>query len=156
MYMCNEMCVYGFRVMFSSQVRIASIMATPLYVLGTMTPFEVNHFPFFLNCSLFKVKAHYGGQRMLSQILFFETMQLSTSTKPILKEVFINYTKNRIVQQPTNNVIIKGLFIFINIKLLKSIFVIVYGEHKLFGQHIFYCHPSFITKHGLCSKILIH
>jgi len=53
-------------------------MATPLYVLGTMTPFEANHFPFLKNCSLFKVKAHYGGQRMLSQILFFKIMQLST------------------------------------------------------------------------------
>jgi hypothetical protein len=73
-------------------------MATPLYVLGTMIPFEANHFLLFFNCSLFKLKAHYGGQRMLSQILFFETMQLSTSTKLILKKVFISYTQNRIVQ----------------------------------------------------------
>jgi hypothetical protein len=41
------------------------------------------------------VKAHYGGQKMLSPISFFETMQLSTSTKPILKKVFIKYAKKR-------------------------------------------------------------
>jgi hypothetical protein len=46
----------------------------------------------------YRVKAHYGGQKMYSQILFFKTMQLSTSTKPILKEVFINYTQNKVVQ----------------------------------------------------------
>jgi hypothetical protein len=28
----------------------------------------------------FQVKTHYGGQKMLSQISFFETMELSTST----------------------------------------------------------------------------
>jgi hypothetical protein len=44
------------------------------------------------------VKAHYGDQKMLSQILFFKTMQLSISTKPILKEVFINYIQNKVVQ----------------------------------------------------------
>jgi hypothetical protein len=44
------------------------------------------------------VKAHYGGQKFLSQILFFKTMQVLTSTKPILKEVFINDTQNKVVQ----------------------------------------------------------
>jgi hypothetical protein len=39
----------------------------------------------------------YGGQKMLSQILFFEIVQLSTSTKPTLKEVFINHTQNKVV-----------------------------------------------------------
>ncbi len=29
---------------------------------------------------------------------FFEIMQLSISTKPILKEVFINYTQSKVVQ----------------------------------------------------------
>jgi hypothetical protein len=38
------------------------------------------------------VKAHHGGQKMLSQIGFFKNVQPSTSTKPILKEFFINYT----------------------------------------------------------------
>jgi hypothetical protein len=57
------------------------------------------------------IQAHYGGQKMLSQILFFETMQLSTSTKPILKEVFINYIQNKIVQLP-NKTFIKGNHIF--------------------------------------------
>jgi hypothetical protein len=50
------------------------------------------------------VKAYYSGQKMLSQILFFETMQLLTSTKPILKEAFINCTQN--------NEIVKGNYIF--------------------------------------------
>jgi hypothetical protein len=44
------------------------------------------------------VKAQCGGQKMLSQILFFKIMQLSISTKPILKEVFINYIQNKVVQ----------------------------------------------------------
>jgi hypothetical protein len=29
-------------------------------------------------------------------------MQLSTSTKPILKEVFIDYIQNKVVQLPNN------------------------------------------------------
>jgi hypothetical protein len=49
---------------------------------------------------------------MLSQILFFKIMQLSTSTKPILKEVLINYIINKIVQF-LNNVIVKGNYIFL-------------------------------------------
>jgi hypothetical protein len=53
------------------------------------------------------VKAPYGGQEMLPQILFFETMQLSTSTKPILKKVFINYAKKKVIQFP-NNAIVKA------------------------------------------------
>jgi hypothetical protein len=44
------------------------------------------------------VKAPYGGQKMLSQILFFEIVQLSIFTKPILKEFFINYIQNKVVQ----------------------------------------------------------
>jgi hypothetical protein len=40
-----------------------------------------------------RVKAYYDGQKMLSQVLFFKIMQLSTFTKPILKEVFINYIR---------------------------------------------------------------
>jgi len=51
----------------------------------------------------------------LSQILFFETMQLSTSTKPILKKVFINYAIKKVIQL-LNNVIVKGIFFNINIK----------------------------------------
>ncbi len=38
-------------------------------------------------------------------------MQLSTSTKQILKEGFINYTQNKVVQLP-NNAIIKGNYMF--------------------------------------------
>jgi hypothetical protein len=76
----------------------ALILASLLYIFGTTIPFKTNHFLLFLNCSLFKVKAHYGGQKPLSQKLFFETMQLSISTKPILKEVFLNYIHNRIIQ----------------------------------------------------------
>jgi hypothetical protein len=33
-----------------------------------------------------------------TQMFFFETMQLSTCTKPILKEVFINYIQNKVIQ----------------------------------------------------------
>jgi hypothetical protein len=54
-----------------------------------------------------KVKTHYKGQKLLSQILFFKIVQLSTSTKPILKEVFINYIQNKVAQLP-NNIIVKG------------------------------------------------
>jgi hypothetical protein len=52
-----------------------------------------------------------GGQNMSSQILFFKIVQLLTSTKPILKEVFANYTKNKVIQLP-NNVIVKGNYFF--------------------------------------------
>ncbi len=58
-----------------------------------------------------KVKTHYDGQKMLSQILFFKIVQLSTSTKPILKEVFINYIQNKVAQLP-NNTIVKGNYYF--------------------------------------------
>jgi hypothetical protein len=44
------------------------------------------------------VKIHYSGQKISSQILFFEIMQFSTSTKPILKDIFIKYTQNKVVQ----------------------------------------------------------
>jgi hypothetical protein len=49
-----------------------------------------------------RVTTHYSGQKMLSQILFFETMWLSISTKPILKELFINYTQNKVIQLLNN------------------------------------------------------
>jgi hypothetical protein len=48
---------------------------------------------------------------MLSQNVFFKILQLSTSIKPILKDGFINYAQNKIVQLP-NNAIIKGNYIF--------------------------------------------
>jgi len=41
----------------------------------------------------------------------FKIIQLSTSTKPILKEFFINCIQNKIVQLP-NNVIVKGIYFF--------------------------------------------
>ncbi len=47
---------------------------------------------------------------MLSQFIF-KIGQLSTSTKLILKEGFINYTQNKVIQLP-NNAIIKGNHIF--------------------------------------------
>jgi len=40
----------------------------------------------------------YCGKKMLSQILFFKIVQLSTSTKPIFKDFFMNYTQNKVVQ----------------------------------------------------------
>jgi len=39
------MCVHGFRVVFPSQATIATIVESPLYILG-MIPFEANHVPF--------------------------------------------------------------------------------------------------------------
>jgi len=60
---------------------------------------------------LYWVKTHYSGPKMLSQMLFFKIVQLSTSTKPILKENFINYIQNKIVQFP-NNKNFKGNYIF--------------------------------------------
>jgi hypothetical protein len=44
--------------------------------------------------------------------IVFKIIQLLTSTKPILKEFFINYTQNKIVQLP-GNAIIKGNYFFI-------------------------------------------
>jgi hypothetical protein len=58
-----------------------------------------------------RVKAHYGGQNMFSQQLFSEIVWLLISTKPTLKEVFTNYTQNKVVQLP-NNTIVKRNYIF--------------------------------------------
>jgi hypothetical protein len=52
---------------------------------------------------------------MLSQILFFKIVQLSTFIKPILKEVVINYIKNKVAQLP-NNIIVKEKYFLIDIK----------------------------------------
>jgi hypothetical protein len=73
------------------------------------------------------VKAHYGGQKMSSQILFFETMQLLTSTKLILKEVFINYTHSSKICNYQRKLHFK-----INIKWLKTIFVKKKCCHNIF------------------------
>jgi hypothetical protein len=62
--------------------------------------------------SIFRVKAHYNDQKMLSQIFFFKIVQLSTSTKPILKDVFIIYIQNKVVQLPNNAIVKKKLYIF--------------------------------------------
>jgi hypothetical protein len=51
-------------------------------------------------------ESNYDGIKMLSQIYFFKIVQLSTFTKLILKEVFINYTQNKVVQF-SNNAIVK-------------------------------------------------
>ncbi len=72
---------------------------------------HISIFESFILNLIMGVKTHYNGQKMLSQILFFEPMQLSTFTKPILKEVFINDSQNKVVQLP-NNVIVKGNYIF--------------------------------------------
>jgi hypothetical protein len=60
---------------------------------------------------LYWMRAHYSGQIFLSQILFFKIVQLSTSSKPILKEVFTNYTQIKVFQFP-NNENFKGNYIF--------------------------------------------
>jgi hypothetical protein len=56
------------------------------------------------------VKAHYNGQKLLSQIIIFEMMQISIFTNLILKEVFTN-TQSKVVQLP-NNAIVKGNYFF--------------------------------------------
>jgi hypothetical protein len=48
---------------------------------------------------------------MLSQILFFKTVQFSPSTKPILKEAFINFTQNKVVQLPNNAIVKRKTFL---------------------------------------------
>jgi len=60
---------------------------------------------------------------MLSQIFFFKIVQLSTSTKPILKDVFIIYIQNKVVQLPNNAIVKKKLYFLIDIKWLKNIFM---------------------------------
>jgi hypothetical protein len=62
------------------------------------------------------VKANYNDQKMLSQIFFFKIVQLSTSTKPILKDVFIIYIQNKVVQLPNNAIVKKKLYFLIDIK----------------------------------------
>ncbi len=56
------------------------------------------------------MKAHYNGQKLLSQIIIFEMMQISIFTNLILKEVFTN-TQSKVVQLP-NNAIVKGNYFF--------------------------------------------
>jgi hypothetical protein len=58
----------------------------------------------------FKVKAHYIGQNKFLKILFFKIVSFSTSTKSILKDFFINYTQNKVVQL-SNNAIVKRNYI---------------------------------------------
>ncbi len=59
-----------------------------------------------------RVKTYYDGQKMLSQIFFFKIMQLSTFTKPVLKELFIDCIQNKVVQLP-NNAIVKWNYIIL-------------------------------------------
>ncbi len=65
----------------------------------------------FKICWIFGRKHIFVTKKILSQILFFKTMWFSTFTKPILKEVFINYIQNKVVQ-PKNNATINRNFIF--------------------------------------------
>ncbi len=51
--------------------------------------------------------ALYSGQRLLSQILFFETTCFLISTKLIIKGFFANGTRNKVVQNPKNKIIQK-------------------------------------------------
>ncbi len=53
------------------------------------------------------MKTHYNGKKKLSQILFFENVWLSISTKLIFKKVFTNYAQNNIVQLPPSNAIVR-------------------------------------------------
>jgi len=56
---------------------------------------------------------HIAMAKRCHKYFFFENLWLSTFAKPILKNVFINYTQNMVVQLP-NNVIVKRIF-FIDI-----------------------------------------
>lgn len=58
------------------------------------------------------MKGHYDGQKMLSQILFLEIVLPLTSTKLILKDLFIFYTHNKVVQL-LNNAIVERNYIFL-------------------------------------------
>ncbi len=52
-----------------------------------------------------QIKAHYCGQRLLSQIYFFETICFLTFTKLILKHFFVDNTWNKVVQNPMNKIV---------------------------------------------------
>jgi hypothetical protein len=58
----------------------------------------------------------------LSQILFFKIVQLSTCTKPIGKDVFINYIQIMVVQL-LNSAIVKGNYIFLLILNDKKVYL---------------------------------
>jgi hypothetical protein len=60
------------------------------------------------------VKAHYGGQKLLSQISLFETTCFWTFTKLILKRFFANGTWNKVVQTQRIRLLKKNL----NLKLI--------------------------------------
>jgi hypothetical protein len=65
---------------------------------------------------------HIHGQKILSQILCFETVRLSTLAKPILKDFFINYIQNKLVQLPIMQMSKETTF-YVDIQWLKNIFV---------------------------------
>jgi hypothetical protein len=67
------------------------------------------------------VKTHYGGQRLLSQILLFEIACFKISTESILKQSFTKNSWNKVVQNPKNKIIKKKSHFEIDIKWLKSI-----------------------------------
>jgi hypothetical protein len=69
------------------------------------------------------MKAHYGGQRLLSQILLFETTCFWTSTKLIFKKFFVNGTWNKVVQNPKNKIVKEKSHFEIDIKWLNTILV---------------------------------
>jgi hypothetical protein len=50
------------------------------------------------------------SEKMLSQILVSKIVQFSPSTKLILKEAFINYTQNKVIQLPNNAIVEKNNF----------------------------------------------
>ncbi len=54
------------------------------------------------------MKAHYNGQKLLSQVLLFEITCFKTFTKLILKGFFANGTSNKIVQNPNDKIVKKN------------------------------------------------
>ncbi len=65
------------------------------------------------------MKAHYSGQRLLFQILFFETACFWASTKFILNYFFVNGTWNKVVQNPKNKILKKNPTLKLILKLIK-------------------------------------
>ncbi len=53
----------------------------------------------------YHMREHYNDQRLLSQILLFETTCFWTFTKLILKRFFANGIWNKVVQNPQNKVV---------------------------------------------------
>jgi hypothetical protein len=84
---------------------------------------------------------------------FLKPIWLSTSTKSTLKEVFINYIQNKVVQLP-NNKIVKRNNIFIDIKWLNNTFVKNKYQYIARCKYIFKMIKVITTSYKILSSIL--